>query len=60
MQRSAVASPDRKAAATGRKILLVDDDAALRHSLCEQLQLHEEFQTGEAETGAKALDMARR
>jgi len=60
MQRSAVASPDRRAAATGRKILLVDDDAALRHSLCEQLQLHEEFQTGEAETGAKALDMARR
>src|SRR5216683_2632454 len=39
----------------GRKILLVDDDAALRHSLAEQLRLHEEFLPEEAEDGAKAL-----
>jgi DNA-binding response OmpR family regulator len=59
MQRSAAASPNRKASAIGSKILLVDDDAALRHSLGEQLQLHEEFQTGEADSGTKALEMAR-
>ena len=29
----------------GKKILLVDDDEALRESLAEQLQLHEEFET---------------
>ena len=45
--------------AGGRKILIIDDDAALRHSLAEQLQLHEEFQAAEAETGAAALDMTR-
>ena len=39
----------------GRKILLVDDDVALRHSLAEQLRLHEEFLPEEAEDGAKAL-----
>ena len=41
-----------KAMTPGRKILIVDDDAALRHSLAEQLQLHEEFAAAEAETGA--------
>ncbi len=40
----------------GRKILIVDDDAALRHSLAEQLQLHEEFVAAEAETAGQALD----
>ena len=45
--------------AGGRKILIIDDDAALRHSLAEQLQLHEEFQAAEAETGAAALDITR-
>jgi DNA-binding response OmpR family regulator len=44
----------------GRKILIVDDDAALRHSLAEQLQLNQEFEPAEAETGAAALDIARR
>jgi DNA-binding response OmpR family regulator len=39
----------------GRKILVVDDDVALRHSLAEQLRLHEEFLPEEAEDGAKAL-----
>lgn len=43
----------------GRRILVVDDDTALRHSLAEQLQLHEEFSVGQAETGAQALDMAK-
>src|SRR5690348_5581755 len=43
----------------GRRILIVDDDAALRHSLAEQLQLHEEFQAEEAETGAVALEAAK-
>ena len=39
-----------------KKILLVDDDDALRQSLAEQLQLHEEFTTVEAETAAKGLE----
>src|SRR5580698_8193038 len=39
-----------------RRILIVDDDAMLRHSLAEQLQLHEEFATGEAGNAAEALD----
>jgi DNA-binding response OmpR family regulator len=42
--------------AAGRKVLIVDDDSALRHSLAEQLQLHEEFLAAEAENGASALD----
>jgi DNA-binding response OmpR family regulator len=44
----------------GRKILIVDDDSALRHSLAEQLRLHEEFLPMEAETGTTALDLAGR
>src|SRR5215469_8978803 len=44
---------------TGRKILIVDDDVALRHSLAEQLRLHEEFQPSEAEDGAQALDITK-
>ena len=46
-------------ATAGKKILVVDDDEALRESLCEQLQLHEEFTTTEAETGSLALDRAK-
>ncbi|MEO3435432.1 response regulator transcription factor [Inquilinus sp. CAU 1745] len=38
-----------------KKVLLVDDDPALRGSLAEQLQLIEEFTTAEAETAADAL-----
>jgi DNA-binding response OmpR family regulator len=41
------------------KILLVDDDDALRQSLSEQLQLHEEFATIEADNGADALSLAK-
>ncbi len=46
-------------AATAKKILLVDDDDALRQSLGEQLRLHEEFATAEAETGGRALEMVK-
>jgi DNA-binding response OmpR family regulator len=42
-----------------RRILIVDDDAALRHSLAEQLQLHEEFLAAQAPTASEALDMAK-
>jgi DNA-binding response OmpR family regulator len=44
---------------TGRKILIVDDDPALRHSLAEQLQLHEEFSAAEAENAAQALEVTK-
>ena len=39
-----------------KKVLLVDDDSTLRQSLCEQLQLHEEFLVSEADTGKAALE----
>lgn len=42
-----------------RRILIVDDDAALRHSLAEQLQLHEEFLADQAPTAGEALEMAK-
>ncbi len=41
---------------SGQKILLVEDDEALRTSLSEQLHLHGEFETHTATTGAEALD----
>jgi len=42
-----------------RRVLIVDDDAALRHSLAEQLQLHEEFHAAQAANAGEALDMAK-
>ena len=39
-----------------RKILIVDDDGALRQSLAEQLELREEFAAVECETAAQALE----
>lgn len=42
-----------------KRILLVDDDDALRQSLAEQLQLHQEFETSEAADAAAALALAR-
>lgn len=42
-----------------KRILLVDDDDALRLSLAEQLQLLEEFETADAGNGATALAAAR-
>ena len=47
-------------AATGKKILLIDDDDALRNSLGEQLQLLEEFATQSAGTGAEGLELAKK
>jgi len=43
----------------GRRILIVDDDSALRQSLTEQLELNEEFVTVECETAALALEIAK-
>src|SRR5438132_2008051 len=43
----------------GRKILIVDDDVALRQSLAEQLELNEEFVCVECETAAQALETIR-
>ncbi|MEX2009094.1 MAG: response regulator transcription factor, partial [Dongiaceae bacterium] len=48
-----------RAAVAGRKLLLIDDDAALRQSLGEQLRLFEEFATTEAATGAAALELVK-
>ena len=45
---------------SGQKILLVEDDEALRTSLSEQLHLHEEFETHTATTGAEALDAGKK
>lgn len=39
-----------------KRILLVDDDTALRQSLSEQLHLHEEFEVTEADSAAAALE----
>ena len=54
---------ERPAAAgslTGKKILIVDDDDALRDSLSEQLQLHEEFATALSETARDALEIVKK
>jgi DNA-binding response OmpR family regulator len=40
----------------GKRILIVDDDDALRQSLAEQLQLHDEFEIVQAISGGDALD----
>ena len=44
---------------SGKKILLCDDDDALRQSLAEQLQLHEEFETVQASTAGEAIEIAK-
>jgi DNA-binding response OmpR family regulator len=54
-----IRGPEAMNEATGKKVLLVDDDDALRQSLCEQLRLHEEFQTIEADNGTSALELAK-
>ena len=45
---------------TARKVLLVEDDEALRDSLSEQLDMRGEFRTTCAASGAGALENARR
>ena len=42
-----------------KKILLVDDDVALRRSLAEQLELYDEFATAQKETGTEGLEAAK-
>ncbi|MGD1934556.1 MAG: response regulator transcription factor [Candidatus Phaeomarinobacter sp.] len=42
-----------------RKILLVDDDDALRESLAEQLDLHQEFEVTTADKGTDAVKLAK-
>ncbi len=44
---------------SGKKILIVDDDATLLEMLGEQLQLHEEFSTIGAKTATEAIDLAK-
>jgi DNA-binding response OmpR family regulator len=41
---------------TRKRILLVDDDDALRKALADQLELHEEFETTEVDTAQTALE----
>ena len=44
----------------GKQILIVDDDTTLVDMLSEQLQLHEEFATIGAESGADALSLVKK
>jgi len=44
---------------TAKKILLVDDEQPLRHSLAEQLELHDEFVTAQSGDGSEALELAK-
>jgi DNA-binding response OmpR family regulator len=50
---------ERSAMAGGKRILLVEDDEALRGSLVEQLRLHEDFEMVAVGTGAAALEQSR-
>jgi DNA-binding response OmpR family regulator len=43
----------------GKRILIVDDDEPFWQTLCNQMQLHEEFSPVEAATGAEALEKAK-
>lgn len=42
-----------------KRVLLVDDDDSLRHMLCEQLRLHEDFIVAEADGAQTALTAAK-
>ena len=44
---------------TAKTVLLVDDEDALRGSLAEQLDLHQEFKTTQAGNGADGLETAK-
>ena len=43
----------------GKQILIVDDDSEFLETLCEQLQLHEEFKSVTCTSGAEALKTAK-
>ena len=45
MSGTGIKQPAAGGRPTGKKFLIVDDDAALRDALSEQLQMHEEFMT---------------
>ncbi|MGY8963009.1 MAG: response regulator, partial [Rhodospirillales bacterium] len=46
--------------ASGKSLLIVDDDEMLRHSLVEQLQDQDDFDAiSEASTGAEAIQIAK-
>jgi DNA-binding response OmpR family regulator len=42
-----------------KRVLVVDDDEALREVLASQLEIHEDFEVVPAATGAEALELAR-
>ena len=44
---------------SAKKILMVDDDAALRDALAEQFALHEEFDVTQAATALEGLEIAK-
>jgi DNA-binding response OmpR family regulator len=52
-------TPAKDKSKLAKRILLVDDDEALRQSLAEQLRLFGEFVTAEAATGAQAVERAK-
>ncbi|MCW5699410.1 MAG: response regulator transcription factor [Rhodospirillales bacterium] len=43
----------------GKRVLLIDDDDALRETLSEQLRLHEEFTITSVEDGRRALELTK-
>ena len=45
--------------ANSKQVLIIDDDDALRSSLAEQLELHEGYETYQAENGARALELVK-
>ena len=44
---------------SSKRILIVEDDEPFRRTLGEQLRLHEDFVIIEADTGGKALELAK-
>src|SRR5271163_2481101 len=55
---SAVAPSDERMMRAVSRILIVDDDVALRQSLAEQLELNEEFASVQCDSAAQTLQIA--